>query len=138
MGNPPTPRGLDTNVLVRYLVADEPTQHAAAVALVENELTPERPGLVHPVALVELVWVLRQVYRVPKLEIVTTLRRLLTVRSVHVLEAHRVRDALDLWEAHGADFADALLHTAYVAEGGALVTFDRAAGRYPGAHRLDG
>lgn len=128
-----TNRGLDTNVLLRYLLADDPAQHTAAVRLIEEELTPDTPGLVHPVALCEVVWALRQVYKVPKEDIVATLRLILAVRSLRVLEEPRVREALELYAAHGADFADALLHVAYRAEGDGLATFDRAAGRLPGA-----
>ena len=135
-------RGLDTNVLVRYLLADDEAQHAAATALIEGELTPEAPGLVHPVALCELVWVLRQVYKVPKPDVVAALRLVLAVRTLHVLDEAPVRAALDLFERAGtdggpaADFADALLSVQYQAEGSALATFDRAASRLPHAHRL--
>ena len=126
-------RGLDTNVLLRYLLADEPEQHAAATALIEDRLTPEAPGLIHPVALCEVVWALGQVYKVPKADIIGALRLLLRVRSLRVLDAAHVREALVLYEAHGVDFADAYLQAAYQGEGTGLVTFDRAAARLPGA-----
>lgn len=131
-----TDRGLDTNVLVRYLVGDDPEQHEHARALIEDELTPEDPGLVHPVALCELVWVLRQVYNVPKLEVVQALRLVLSVRALRVLDEPSVRDALALYGAHAADFADALLSVQYQAAGTGLVTFDKGASRLPGATRL--
>lgn len=129
-------RGLDTNVLLRYFVADDPEQHAEAAALIEDTLTPEAPGLVHPVALCELVWVLRSAYEVPKPKIVAVLRLALSVRSLRILDEPRVRDALALYEAHSADFADCLLHAAYQYEGTRLSTFDRAAARLPGAARV--
>jgi predicted nucleic-acid-binding protein len=131
-------RGLDTNVLVRYFVADDPKQHAEAVALIEGELTPEAPGLVHPVALCELVWVLRRAYKVPKAEIVSLLRLTLSVRSLRILDEPRVREALALYESHGADFADCLLHAAYQTEGTGLTTFDQVAALLPGAAHVSG
>ena len=133
---PDDARGLDTNVLARYLVADDPEQHAAAAALIEGELTPESPGLVAPVALCELVWVLRQVYKVPKPDIVAALRLVLSVRTLRVLNEPAVRAALGLFERYAADFADALLSVQYQAEGFGLVTFDRHASKLPGASRL--
>jgi predicted nucleic-acid-binding protein len=129
-------RGLDTNVLLRYFVADDPEQHAEAAALIEETLTPEAPGLVHPVALCELVWVLRSAYKVPKPKIVAVLRLALSVRTLHILDEPRVRDALALYEAHGADFADCLLHAVYQTEGTGLSTFDQTAARLPGAARV--
>lgn len=49
--------GLDVNVLVRYIMQDDPKQSPKATRLVEC-LTSEQPGFVPLVAVVELVWVL--------------------------------------------------------------------------------
>ena len=135
MGEAPH-RGLDTNVLVRYLVGDDPDQHEHARALIEDVLTPEAPGLVHPVVLCEAVWVLCRVYSVPKTEIVQALRLVLAARTLRVLDEASVRAALDVFETHSADFADCLLSVQYQAEGTGLATFDRRASRLPGAGRL--
>ena len=135
-------RGLDTNVLVRYLVADDPEQHRAAAALIDS-FAPDAPGLVHPVALVELVWVLQSVYSVPRKDVAQALRLVLGVRSLRVLDEPSVRRAVGLYEAGStdghpaADFADCLLAAAYEAEGSGLVTFDRLASRLPRAKRLE-
>ena len=129
-------RGLDTNVLARYLLADDPDQHAEASELIETELTPEAPGLVHPVVLCELVWVLRQVYKVPKADVVHALRQILALPTVRVLDRAAVREAVDLYDTHAADFADCYLLVKYRAAEADLTTFDRAASRLPGARRL--
>ena len=129
--------GLDTNVLLRYLLADDARQHAAAAALIDDVLTPAAPGLVHPVVLCEAVWALRQVYKVPKADVVRALARVLGAPTLRVLDAARVREALHLYESHAADFADALLSVSYRAEGAGLVTFDQAAQAFPGASAVD-
>ena len=49
--------GLDTNILVRYLAQDDAEQAKRANRIIDR-LTPENPGFVPLVALVELVWVL--------------------------------------------------------------------------------
>ncbi len=129
--------GLDTNVLVRYLIADDPAQFEAARDYIETACTPDAPGLIHPVMLCELVWVLGSGYRVPKAEIVAALDTLLHIRSLRVLEAETVRDALALYQTHAADFADALLHVAYQKAGAAgLVTFDKKACTLPDTRSL--
>lgn len=133
---PAKARGLDTNVLVRYLVGDDPEQAEHARVHIEDTLTPEAPGLVHPVALCETVWALRQIYKVPVPEIVGALRLLLSIRTLHVMNADAVRRAVDLYESSGADFADALLVVEYQDAGTGLATFDRAASKLPGARRL--
>lgn len=51
--------GLDTNVLLRYLVKDDPAQFARARRLIETHLTPDEPGWIGLVVAAELVWALR-------------------------------------------------------------------------------
>lgn len=50
--------GLDTNVLVRYIVRDDQRQTEAATRLLESKCTPEDPGLINLIVLCELVCVL--------------------------------------------------------------------------------
>ena len=135
---PDVARGLDTNVLARYLVGDDAAQQEAAREHIEDVCTPERPGLVHPVMVCELVWVLRSAYDASAEEIAEALDLLLRVRSLRVLDETAVRAALALYRTHaGVDFADAYLHVAYQAAGTAgLATFDRRAARLPGALKL--
>lgn len=44
---------LDTNVLVRYIAQDDPSQSAAATRLIEGEISPAEPAFVSLVALLE-------------------------------------------------------------------------------------
>ena len=124
--------GLDTNVLLRYLVGDDPAQHAASAHLIEELCTAEHPGSVHPVALCEMVWALRQVYKVPKAQIVEVLRTLLNIRTIGVLEADRVRQAVALYAEAQADFADCFMQVCYLEAGRRFVTFDQRASKLPG------
>lgn len=50
--------GLDTNVLVRYIVQDDPEQSAPATNLIEGQCMDQVPGFVNSIVLCELVWVL--------------------------------------------------------------------------------
>ena len=55
--------GLDTHVIVRYLVQDEPEQSAAASKVIDA-LTENEPGFLSLITVVELYWVLRQAYKI--------------------------------------------------------------------------
>ena len=70
--------GLDTNVLVRYIMQDDAKQARQAATLIES-LTPQRPGFISVVALVELVWVLESVYALTRAQIVQALQTLLNI-----------------------------------------------------------
>jgi predicted nucleic-acid-binding protein len=50
---------LDTNVLVRFLVQDDPSQAHLAGEIID-QLTEEAPGFVSREVLIELVWVLER------------------------------------------------------------------------------
>ena len=69
--------GLDTNVLVRYLTQDDKAQAAAATRFIEKTLTPETPGFISLVALVEVVWVLETCYHCTRQDIAAIIERLL-------------------------------------------------------------
>ena len=60
--------GLDTNVLVRYVMQDDPRQSARATRLIES-FTGEEPGFVPLVAVLELVWVLSGSYGLSRAQI---------------------------------------------------------------------
>ena len=54
--------GLDTNVLVRYFVQDDPEQSRKARDVIERRLTEQNPGYVGVVVMAEISWVLKSVY----------------------------------------------------------------------------
>jgi predicted nucleic-acid-binding protein len=101
--------GLDTNVLVRYLVEDDPEQSPRATALVEQAHEQGQRLFVPQVVLCELVWVLDSVYRYPLERITTVLRDLLRARQLVIEDLDSARKALDRYSAHGGDFADYLI-----------------------------
>lgn len=127
--------GLDTNVLVRYLVGDDPAQTAAATSTIDA-LTEVDRGFVSLVVAVETYWVLKQTYRFPRETCVEALTRLLASRELEFELSGRLRDALDL-ARQGHDLADALISEAGRAAGCArTVTFDRQAAQLPGVELL--
>ena len=69
--------GFDTNVLVRYIVQDDPEQAAAVSRLIEGRCTAESPGYVSVPVLVELVWVLTTAYRHEKAVVIPVMRQIL-------------------------------------------------------------
>src|SRR5438132_10484622 len=100
--------GLDTNVGVRYIAQNDPDQSPKANALMES-LTPEEPGYVALVSLVEVVWVLAGCYEAKKEAIVNMLETLLRTQEVRVEQAETVWKALRAWKVSQADFADCLI-----------------------------
>lgn len=108
---------LDTNMLVRALVADHPEQVAVVRQLMESDHV-----FISRTVLLETEWVLRVRYRKAPAELLAFFQALLATDDAVVEATEEVRNALD-WYGQGADFADAL-HLA--ACGSAVMhTFDR-------------
>jgi len=128
---------LDTNVLVRYLVRDDPRQTRAATRVVETSCTVETPGFVTLVVLCELVWVLERGYRYSRIHIAALVRGLLAADDLSIERSELAWQALNAFEEGPADFADYVIGaTGREAGAEATVTFDRRAGASPLFHLL--
>ena len=73
--------GLDTNVLVRYLTQDDPSQARLATELIERRLSEQDPGFISVVAMVETAWVLERAYGLRAADIAAVIERLLQART---------------------------------------------------------
>jgi len=124
--------GLDTNVLVRYVMQDDPRQAARATRLIES-LSADAPGFVPIVALVELVWVLGGSYGLSREQVAQVLYTLLRSKELVVDRAEVVGQALSRFGSRGADFADAVVERIAAAAGcTATLTFDTGASKAAG------
>ena len=124
--------GLDTNVVIRYLVQDDPKQAALATKFIERSLSAENPGLVTLISLCEIVWVLAECYDADRKRIRAVIEGLLATKQIKVESADLVWRAVRAWDASSADFSDALIgEIVRAGDGAKTVTFDRAAARLP-------
>src|SRR5271155_1999059 len=127
---------LDTNVLVRYLTHDEPTQTEAATRVM-NSLSFDSPGFLSLIVIAELVWVLAISYRYRKKEIEQVLENLLRSKELIIERAEIVSQASRAFGAGRADFADYLIERcAHAAECQFTATFDQKAATVPGMRLL--
>ena len=123
--------GLDANVLIRFLVGDDPEQSQRARDIITS-LSAEQPGYVSLVALVETLWVLRHHYRVARERILDVVGGLLDVPTLRFQCSDDVRLAIDASRRQGIDLPDALLAQLDVAAGcSTTLTFDRRVTRLP-------
>ena len=129
--------GLDTNVLVRFLVQDDPEQAAAATGLILG-LTQSDPGFVCREVLVELVWVLERAYGLPRKDIAQALDGLLEAQELVIETADRVAVAVDRYRKGGAGFADQMVALAGQGAGCRVTaSFDCKAANLPGMCLLE-
>ena len=121
--------GLDTNVLVRYIMQDDPRQSALATRLVES-LSTDAPGFVSLVSIVELSWVLSSAYALDRAQLVQAIEGLLRTKEIVVDRAEVVWKAVRVYRRANADFADCLIERSAAAAGcERTMTFDRGAAK---------
>lgn len=119
--------GLDTNVLARHFLQDDPIQGAKAKRAIAR-LTPENRGFIATAVLCELVWVLKSTYKIPKPQCVSMLERILATSDFEVEHSNLCWRALKDYAAGNADFCDYLIREIALASGcSAVLTFDKAA-----------
>lgn len=114
-------KGLDTNVLVRYLVQDDPEQSRTAVRCIESDTC-----FINAIVLCELVWVLEAAYRYPKDIIAATLEKILQTGDFEIEDRDTAWQALADYRSTKADFADCLIAHRNIAAGcEETATFDK-------------
>ncbi len=125
-------KGIDTNVLVRYLAQDDPVQAKAATQFIEKICTKDTPGFLNHLVLCETLWVLEGCYGQPKDTLVNTIEQILRVAQFRVDDPQVVWQALDDYRKNQADFSDYLLSRINRSKDcTTTMTFDRQASKSP-------
>ena len=125
--------GVDTNVLVRFLVRDNEAQFEKARKLIKREVAAGRRVFVSQLVLLETEWVLRSRYSLPKNLIIEAISGLLDAADVRFEDEPAIEEALFIWKDTIADFADCLIGAQNRRLGcRATATFDVKASRLPG------
>ncbi|MGA8668382.1 MAG: type II toxin-antitoxin system VapC family toxin [Terracidiphilus sp.] len=128
--------GIDTNILARFLAQDDAEQGQRAESLLQT-LSPQDPGFVSLVSLIELAWVMRSRYRVSRSELIQSLERLLNSPELVIESQQTVAQAIVRFGAAKTDFADCLIErSGHVAGCRHTVTFDENAAKTSGMKLL--
>jgi len=121
-------KGLDTNVLVRYVTQDDPAQAEKATKCITSACTADDPCQIDRVVLCELVWVLESGYEYSRDQIGDFMESLLHTRQFEFESRDAALAALRYYRRGKADFADALIGAANRSTGcETTFTFDRKA-----------
>lgn len=124
--------GLDTNVLVRYIMQDDPKQSAKASKLIES-LDGNNQGYITMVSVVELYWVLTSSYELSGQQVGQALEAILRTKQFLVERADQVMRALRVFGEGKADFADCLIERSAAGAGcNQTMTFDVGASKFAG------
>src|ERR1035437_10786205 len=90
--------GIDTNVLLRFLVRDDEGQFEKARKLIRREVAAGRRVFVNQLVLMESEWVLRSRYVVPKNQIIEAISGLLDAADIQFEDEQSIEEALFMWK----------------------------------------
>ena len=122
--------GLDTNVLLRYLTQDDPKQSDRATEIIEGRLTEQEPGFVSLVCILEVVWVLKSLYKRTRHQIANDIEMLLAADTLEIQNEQEVYYAVVSLRNGIGTFEDALIGSLGAWRGClATLTFDEDAAK---------
>jgi predicted nucleic-acid-binding protein len=122
--------GLDTNLLLRYLVQDDPTQSPRATEIIEERLTEEEPGFISLVSILEVAWVLKSLFKRSRQQIANDIEMLLAADTLEVQNEQEVYTAVVSLRNGIGTFEDALIGALGLWRGcSATLTFDEDAAK---------
>lgn len=116
---------IDTNVLASFLTDRDPAQQEQAAALLEAAAERSIDLILHQIVVVELVYVLRNIYRASAHETSLTIKDLMAMPGVTIVDAMPWGRLFDFWPDPMPDLADgALAAVAHADKYDAIATFD--------------
>lgn len=115
---------IDTNVLLRHLLEDDPVQSPRAHALMARLEEASEEAHLEDVVLAETIWVLEKGCGVPRAEISEKVSRLVQLRGFRMRGKRAILEALARFGATRCDIADCLLAARARSRGMPVTSFD--------------
>lgn len=121
-------KGIDTNVLVRYLTQDDAKQAKLAEQAINQAIATGESLYINQIVLCETAWVLDRAYGYSSRDVADTLEHILSVQQFDVEDKSAIWRALADYKGGRADFADCLIGVKNRDAGcTSTLTLDRAA-----------
>src|SRR5262245_59153894 len=124
--------GIDTNVLVRFLVQDDPMQSVQASELIEQAISNGQFILINRIVLCETVWVLESAYGISRNEILDNVEKILKTAEFEIEDKDAAWQALQDSRQYQVDFSDSMIGRQNKALGcEQTITFEKKLKRLP-------
>lgn len=121
---------LDTNALLRWIVADDAAQHRRVVDALKRAAARKQSVFIAEIVTVEAVWTLLRRYKLSRKDTAEALRRLLSTSFLVMENEAMLNQALLAFEQGRGDFSDYLIREhARAAQAKPILTFDEVLGK---------
>lgn len=129
---------VDTNIFLRFLLADHPEQSPACKKLFEKAAAGKARLATLPIVIAEVVWVLSSFYEEPMEEVARKLRIILLFEGLEIPHRDALLIAVDLFESRKIDFIDAYIASWLKVEGlSEIYSYDKDFDKASGIARIE-
>lgn len=126
----------DTNVVIRIILDDQPTQHALARELLTS-LTDENPAYISREVMQECVWVMEKTKKMSRKQIASVLWSLLDLQKLRLEAPKSLAKCIDRYESSNQGFCDLMIcEFAERQNAHPVVTFDKKLSQLSGVKLL--
>jgi len=124
-------RGIDTNILIRFLMGDD-EQQAKKVYKIFKKTESEKNELFVPLlVMLELIWVLESVYEIPRTDILESISELILMPILKFEHQSALQHFTHAAQGNKYDLSDLLIsHSAKYQGCETVITFDKKASKY--------
>lgn len=131
--------GLDTNVVLRLLLNDDPAQKMRAAKLIQQAKKLDTRTIITLAVVLEMEWVLRSSAKMSKTQTLIVFDLLLESYDIEIDNEKALEQALHIYANTAADFAECLFLAQYQRMGcDTMLTFDAKAARMAGVELVPG
>lgn len=129
--------GIDTNILLRLWLNDDPAQSKRIDVLLNEHGSSPGSLLITDVVLIEAIWTLRSAFDQDKASQLLAVRSLLEEAAFAFENREAIRRAIELFEQGASGFPDCLVVAKHAQHGcDFTATFDRGMRKLPGVRVL--
>lgn len=122
---------LDTNILVRFLVADDEVQTQKVYAIFKQAETEKTQLFISQLILLETIWVLESAYKRSREEIINAIENLILVPFLKFEKHNAIQHFISASKSSDYDLSDLLIaYTAKYEKCNAVLTFDKKASKH--------
>ena len=131
--------GLDTNVVLRLLLSDDPAQKMRAAKCIQQAKRLDTRIIITLAVVFEMEWVLRNSAKMNKAQVLGVFNLLLASCDIEIDNEKILEQALHIYENSSSDFAECLFLAQYQRMGcDTMLTFDTKAARMTGVELVAG
>ena len=124
-------KGVDTNILVRFLIGDDEQQAKIVYNIFKNAESDKKELFIPLIVILELIWVLESVYEISRIEILESISDLLLMPILKFEHQTALQQFIHSAQGNIYDLSDLLIAHAAKNNGcETVLTFDKKASKF--------